>query len=62
MSRDKMTTTSVHLNDHSQCMCVCNSVSVLKSCNRCSSNSSSGEHPGRATETGPAVHVAQKIA
>ena len=34
MSRDKMTTTSVHLNDHSQCVCVCNSVSVLKSCNR----------------------------
>ena len=29
MSRDKMTTTSVHLNDHSQCVCVCNSVSVF---------------------------------
>ena len=34
-------------------VCVCNNVSVLKSCNRFSSSSSSGEHPGRATETGP---------
>ena len=54
-------------DDNNECpfectVCVCNNVSVLKSFNRCSSNSSSGEHPGRATETGSAVHVVQKIA
>ena len=60
MSRDKMTTTSVHLNDHSQCVCVQQRfrVEVMTTaeknddCWNCI-NSSSGEHPGRATETGP---------
>ena len=67
MSRDKMTTTSVHLNDHTLLVQQRFRVEVMTTaeknddCWNCIS-SSSGQHPGRATEIGSAVHVVQKIA